>query len=363
MAMFPPALPHVIIRWLTDEGDVVFDPFCGRGTTPFEACLLGRRGFGADANPMAWLLTRAKVDPPTKRELATRIAELRSKRRVRSVEREPAQIRMLFSDQTLAQLVWLRDALNLSRRTDRFLMAVLLGVLHRNASRSGRALGLTVAMPNTFAMAPGYVGRYIKANRLRPPVVDVLRVLETRIERFDWPTTPFRRGRAWRGNATARVKWPNDADGAKLILSSPPYLEVIKYGKYNWIRLWMLGEDPAQLDQQLYASASLEGYVAFLSGFLVRSLEVLRDDGFVCLVIGDVRRDDTDLNLARVVAERCVPNDLQVVGVAADRLATERKVSRIWGDNRGRATKTDRVLVLKTRSARAGGLGRLSWAS
>src|SRR5688572_33385007 len=65
MAMFPPSLPHVFIRWLTKPGDVVYDPFSGRGTTVLEACLQGRIGLGSDANPLAWILTSAKAHPPT----------------------------------------------------------------------------------------------------------------------------------------------------------------------------------------------------------------------------------------------------------------------------------------------------------
>ena len=53
MAMFPPTIPHLFIRWLTDVGDIVYDPFAGRGTAPLEACLLGRQGCGSDPNPLA----------------------------------------------------------------------------------------------------------------------------------------------------------------------------------------------------------------------------------------------------------------------------------------------------------------------
>src|ERR1700730_8695366 len=70
MAMFPPTLPHVFIQWLTRVGDVVYDPFSGRGTTTLEACLLGRKGLGSDRNPLAWILTAAKADPPTKLQLS-----------------------------------------------------------------------------------------------------------------------------------------------------------------------------------------------------------------------------------------------------------------------------------------------------
>ena len=53
MAMFPPALPHYFIRRFTQTGDVVLDPFSGRGTTAVEAMAQGRIGIGNDLNDLA----------------------------------------------------------------------------------------------------------------------------------------------------------------------------------------------------------------------------------------------------------------------------------------------------------------------
>jgi hypothetical protein len=58
-AMFPPQLPHVFIRWLTEPGDAVYDPFAGRGTVALEAVLSGRRAYASDANPLAVALSAA----------------------------------------------------------------------------------------------------------------------------------------------------------------------------------------------------------------------------------------------------------------------------------------------------------------
>jgi site-specific DNA-methyltransferase (adenine-specific) len=64
LAMFPAALAHAFIARYSRPGDVVLDPFSGRGTTPLQACAEGRVGVGNDLNPMAYLLTAAKVEPP-----------------------------------------------------------------------------------------------------------------------------------------------------------------------------------------------------------------------------------------------------------------------------------------------------------
>src|SRR5215213_10505460 len=77
LASFPAAVAHAFIARYSRPGDVVLDPFSGRGTTPLQACAEGRIGGGNDLNPLAHLLTAAKVDPPSRPETATRLATLR----------------------------------------------------------------------------------------------------------------------------------------------------------------------------------------------------------------------------------------------------------------------------------------------
>lgn len=365
MAMFPPALPRVFIEWLTKRGDVVYDPFSGRGTTALEASLGGRRGFGSDANPLAWLLTSAKASPPTQLEIAHRLGDLGDSHAECDIEQVPPSIRLLFRDSTLRQLLWLRSELSPDRRVDRFLLATLLGGLHANANTDGRPRGLTVSMPNTFAMAPAYVARYIEREGLQPPVVDVLDFLQKRVARFV-PTRPCAlRGKAWRQDVRDRIRWPAKSEPAKLIFASPPYLGVMRYAKLNWIRHWFLRTEPKQVDDQLFSSSSLGRYVDFMRRVLLRTRTVLRDDGFICLVIGDVHQRGRDIKLGEVVAASCLRDtDLRAVAIVQDQLPVEHKVSRIWGQTKGRATKTDRILILAGPKAQLPkSLPDLSWSN
>src|ERR1700704_6078056 len=70
LASFPAALTHAFIARYSRPGDVVLDPFSGRGTTPLQACAEGRIGVGNDPNPFARLLTAAKVEPATRAQAA-----------------------------------------------------------------------------------------------------------------------------------------------------------------------------------------------------------------------------------------------------------------------------------------------------
>ncbi len=62
-AKFIPQIPASIIRQHTNERHVIFDPFCGSGTTLLEALLAGRRSIGCDSNPIGALISRAKTTP------------------------------------------------------------------------------------------------------------------------------------------------------------------------------------------------------------------------------------------------------------------------------------------------------------
>jgi DNA methylase len=347
MAMFPPTIPHVFIRWLTAPGNVVYDPFSGRGTTVLEACNQGRIGVGSDANPLAWVLTAAKAAPPSPRALQRRLADLRAREDRDDPSTQSAEIQAVFDRDVLGQLLWLRGALSVRSAVDRFLYAVLLGVLHANARTDGTPRGLSISMPNTFSMAPRYVMRYKAEHRLVPPKVNVLERLTSRIAHLGDKPAGFRAGHAWLQDVTQPIRIPSRFARPKLIFTSPPYLGVMKYGKLNWLRLWLLGHEPKIVDRGLFASGSLDAYTGFMTTAIAGFSEVLRDDGFLCLVIGDVRRPKGDINLAKAVADRCVAGSgLKVLELLEDELPTGQKVSRIWKERHGRATKTDRILIL-----------------
>jgi site-specific DNA-methyltransferase (adenine-specific) len=389
LASFPAALAHAFISRYSRRGDVVLDPFSGRGTTPLQACAEGRVGLGSDLNPFAHLLTAAKVDPATPAEARTRVAGLRlawatdsaswlgladavlanpgaggarvpipgsggSAADTSAGEPVPAEVVVAFHRRTLAQLLLVRTSLRLDRATDRFLAAALTGILHGKS-----ASYLSTIMPNTFSMAPRYVRDFAARTAFEAPERDVFDGLELKLGRLYRQAPPQTPGLALLGDARDIAPRARDAlrarglpEKARLVVTSPPYLRVVKYGYYNWLRTWLLGFDAAAIDATLDDAHHREPYLAFLRDVLAGLRPVLTDDAVVVLVIGDVEFDRGRpiagaVGLAeRVWAAAAAPEGYALAGVALDNVAADRKMTKLWGAEAGRATKTDRILVL-----------------
>jgi site-specific DNA-methyltransferase (adenine-specific) len=387
LASFPAALPHAFIARYSRPGDVVLDPFSGRGTTALQASAEGRIGVGNDLNPFAHLLTAAKVEPATPAEARTRLAALRLAwasgapawvglgervvaRAGHPSSRIPAQgsgdgpdartapvpdeVAIAFHPRTLGQLLFLRSSLRLDDRTDRFLAGAIVGLLH---GKTGSYL--STLMPNTFSMAPRYVREFAARTGFRAPERDAFDALSGKLDRLYRQPPPTTGGIALLGDARTAGRRARTAlrahglpDRARLVVTSPPYLRVLRYGYYNWLRTWFLGFDAQAIDDELDHAHHREPYLVFLREVFADLRSALTDDAIAVVVIGDVERDggrpsSAGLGLAeRVWEEAAWPAGYRLAGMVRDEVAANRKMTRLWGDEAGQATKTDRILVL-----------------
>jgi hypothetical protein len=62
-AKFIPQIVSRLLEKYTKEGDLIVDPFGGCGTTLVESKVMGRPSIGVDINPVAVLITKAKITP------------------------------------------------------------------------------------------------------------------------------------------------------------------------------------------------------------------------------------------------------------------------------------------------------------
>jgi site-specific DNA-methyltransferase (adenine-specific) len=335
-------------------GGTVLDPFCGSGTTLLEASLSGRKAIGVDLNPLALAISAAKIQNVSLEDVLHRVLELaREYPGAMDIGQVPDDLKIIFHPRTIAQLVYLKSVLDFIRPEDIFIRGAILGLMHGKVKKGGDSLYLSIDMPNTFSMSPDYVRKFVKENKLKLLPADVFGKLRMRVSHL------LRGGSAAAtpaaivlGGDAAQLKMvlrSRGIDQVDAVITSPPYLGILRYGAFNWIRLWFLGLEPKQVDQALDGTDSLDRYLSFMGSFLISTASVLAPGKCVALVIGDVVEEDVHLELASRVWEEIqgtVP--FRLVSIEEDRFDDTAKTTRIWGENKkGRATPLDRILTLE----------------
>jgi hypothetical protein len=367
--MFPARLANYFVQRYSQVGDIVLDPFSGRGTTALQARMSGRQVIGNDLNPLAYVLTRAKANPPSWLSVLKAVDGLerefnRGKRIVGDIS---ADIKMLFHERTLAQLVFIKQRLLSSPMTywsSEMLMIAgsLAGIMHGSWRNDGTSQYLSISMPNTFSMSPTYVRKFISEHRLQKLPQDVFERLRDKLARLYLDDISGTVGDVFHEDATTLMgKGPLRPGSVDLVVTSPPYLQVMNYGTANWIRLWLLGLDEVSRDQgegrknldaKLDHQHRYEGFKDFMLRTFKGIERVLKKNGVAVVVIGDVSNpgDAQALALAGSVWEDLKgQTGLECIELIEDFLQAENKVSRIWGETKGGATERDCALVLKRR--------------
>lgn len=347
-----------MIALMSDAGDRVMDPFSGRGTTVLEARLMGRFPLASDLNPLAIALSRAKNTTVTKRQALAEIETLRvTYDRLLYLPEAHVQsddILLIYSPETLAQLCYLRRKLLRSNTDVRvFLLGALLGVMHGAERADGSSAYASISMPNTFSMSPNYVRRFVETKRLTRERRDVFTILSAKVERlFRLPSPTGGTGIVVPCDAKMISKDPALAKyigQVKLIVTSPPYLDVVNYAKQNWIRNWLL--QPADYfgaEEELDDNLTLPAWLDFIDSSIDEMKRFLTPDGAMVLVIGDVSRSDQNhINLARNLIQRLqYKKSFSYIGIFDDYIGQDIKTTRIWKETKGKATAMDRIVVL-----------------
>lgn len=363
--MFPAKLAHYFIQRYTRPGGVVLDPFSGRGTVALQARAEGRHCISNDLSPLAYVLTHAKAKAPAYETVLEYLAGL--EKQYRQSKTDPAgvspDIEMLYHPMTLRQLVFLRKFLHATHFTEwspeqAVIAGSLAGIMHGSFRRDGTSQYLSISMPNTFSMSPAYVEKFIREKGLVKPPQDVFERLREKLARLYLDAVDGPEGQVFHEDASKLMLSSRiQAKSVDLVVTSPPYLQVVNYGTANWIRLWLMGVDEVgrdqgagrrTLDKRLDHRHTYDAYCKFMARTLRGIQRVLKPNGVAAIVIGDVADPGKEaLPLARKVwGDIESETSLRLVEVIDDHLDVDKKVSRIWKDTKGQATTCDSVLVL-----------------
>ncbi|HUD45902.1 MAG TPA: DNA methyltransferase [Candidatus Baltobacteraceae bacterium] len=343
-ACFKPQLPRFFIERLSAPGQTVYDPFMGRGTTLLESALLGRIPAGCDVNPLSLVLIAPRLQPPGLEEIRERLGQID----LRDHDELPEDLLIFYHPETLREIAALKKYLSRPKLdgVDRWIGLV---ALNRLAGHSPGFFSVYTLPPNQAVSIKSQ--RKINADRAQTPprrhvpelILKKSRALLADCDASTRAALSSVAKRALFLNGPARAT-PAIADGSvSLVVTSPPFLDVVDYAGDNWLRCWFLGLDPKSI--QLTVPKKLDSWQAEMTAIFVELQRVLQPGGHVAFEVGEVRSGT--IKLEETVIRCGVDAGLKPLLILInDQKFT--KTSNCWGvNNNSKGTNTNRVVLFQ----------------
>jgi hypothetical protein len=343
-ACFKPQLPEFFIRRLTGEGDAVYDPFMGRGTTPIQAALMGRRPIGNDVNPLAIMLTRPRLTPPNVREVSRRLDQVKWD----DSQIDNPELLVFYSPQTLRHISalrsWLTQRAPLNRISEPVDDWIKMVALNRLTGHSPGFFSVYTLPPNQ-AVSAQRQGKINEQRGQTPPDRDVKKLILQKSASLlgDGPMTPHPPPLLITGPAEYT---PEIASGSvQLVVTSPPFLDIVQYAQDNWLRCWFAGID---VNGIAISHHRTEGAWQIMVRDTLKELaRVVKRGGHVAFEVGEVRNGKVLLERLVWEAAEGLPFDRLFVMINQQEFT---KTANCWGvRNNKKGVNTNRIVVLRRR--------------
>lgn len=333
-----------LVHRYSRSGELLYDPFSGCGTVAFEAWRARRRVVANDLSPYANLLTRAKLFPYRSLQgalqdfarLASQAAAEKERHDLRTV---PAWVRAFFHPETLRDLLTWTGLLK--RQESWFLLACLLGILHHQR-------------PGFLSYPSSHTVPYLRTKKFpksRNPKLYEYRSLKDRLEAKvirafrRVPDLDFRLSRRSLAEDAAQLSSIPCVDA---IVTSPPYMRQLDYGRDNRLRLWFLGHaDWHSLDKRV--SPGEEDFLVLMRKCFQAWRTLLRPGGYCVLIVGDNCSREGRKNLPQDVAHIATSEvgGYKLVTERTDAIPNNRRVRREFV-----GSTAETILVLRNISGR-----------
>ena len=347
-ACFKPQLPRFFIERLTRAGDTVYDPFMGRGTTPIEAALLGRRPIACDINPLSRVLTEPRLAPPRLEEVARRLGEID----FTAVSDAPDELLAFYHPTTLAELCALRAYLLQRERSNELDAAdawIRMVAVNRLTGHSPGFFSVYTLPPNQAVSVDAQ--RKINDKRNQTPTrrdVPALILRKTvsllgQIGEATRADLARNRDRALLLTAPAAATPQITDSSVDLVVTSPPFLDVVQYSQDNWLRCWFCGIDATAVGIPIHRK--LPEWRAAMGAVFEELARVLTPGGFVAFEVGEVRGGKVKLEETVLPCGLAAGLTPELVLINAQNFT---KTANCWGiANNTLGTNTNRVVLFR----------------
>jgi hypothetical protein len=351
-ACFKPQLPRYFIRRFTVEGDAVYDPFSGRGTSAIEAGLMGRRVVVNDVNPLCRILTGPRLAPPTIKAVEERLTHIEYREKLAA----DLDLSMFYHPDTESEIVALkcylaaRKANGEEDSVDRWIRMV---ATNRLTGHSPGFFSVYTFPPNQAVSAESQ--KKINEKRKQTPAYRhtkavILKKTKTLLSRLtDQDRTNLSKAAhsAQLLTGDARYTQSIESKSVQLTVTSPPFLNIVGYASDNWLRCWFNAIDVSAVTETITMAKTIEDWSLVMGDVFKELYRITRPGGWVAFEVGEIH------NATLRLEEHVVPLGI-VAGFACEAILINSqiftKTSNIWGVNNNKAgTNSNRIVVFRRR--------------
>lgn len=332
-AKFIPQIPRLAIDMYTKEGDTVYDPFCGSGTTLVEASASNRFSIGTDNNSVAVLVSKVKTHLYTLEELKGFIKfkyEFDSNLAKADVRRDLVtdnkNFYYWFSSEVIDHLSKIKGViLDSPNECQDLLLSVFSSIIVKVSFQdSDTRYTRTDKVVTVEEVTKSFKSKF---ERVLKEIESSLGycIQESRVYQADSRSVPM-----------------IDSNSVDLIVTSPPYLNAYDYHKYHRQRLHWLDADIKKVrtteigshDQFTRKNAIAQPYFDDMELCFKEWHRVLRSGGKCVIIIGDAIVHKSPIYVADTFCEILVKIGFSIVN---------RSIRRLKSTNRAFNVKNSRM--------------------
>ena len=338
-ACFKAELPTFFIERFTKPGEVVYDPFLGRGTTALQASLEGQIAWGCDINPLSKVLIEPRLNPPTLDQVQKRLTEIDLSK--------PKSIRddllVFYAPSTLSDLCALREYFLEKPLLDNVDNWIRMVALNRLTGHSAGFFSVYTLPPNQ-AVSIDSQRKINEKRKQTPEVKDIKKLILKKTQTLLKDVTP--QEQRVKGHKILTKDCRNTpeitSDSVSLVVTSPPFLDVVDYAADNWLRCWFIGVDPQSVN--LIPAKTLSDWEDFITEVLHELKRILKPGGKIAFEVGEIQHGKILLEESVVRCGLAAGLKPELIMINAQGFT---KTSNIWGvNNATKGTNTNRIVIL-----------------
>jgi len=343
-ACFKPQLPNFFITRLTNKWDWIYDPFMWRWTTLIEWALLGRNVIWNDVNPLSIILTEPRLVIPKYDEIEKRLDQIDL---TKEINVDKVNLYMFFSKKTLIQLVNLKNYFIEKEKKgeldiiDKWIRMV---ATNRLTGHSSVFFSVYTLPPNQAVSRERQVIINKKRNQ-QPEDKDIKKLIlrKTRQLLKDCDAIAYPKINYLLLNKVAKYTSEIPNNFIKLIVTSPPFLDVVNYSQDNWLRCWFNNINIEEVEKKLTLCRTIECWANEMKETFKEFYRILKQDWFIAFEVGEVK--NWKIKLDEVIAQIWNETWFTYLWTLIN-LQKFTKTSNIWGiSNNSKGTNTNRIVL------------------